>query len=118
MLPIDAISSMQGTSHMHSSRALTSSQVEHVGEVRQPDIGQVGGSGTDLAASFSHVLSEARATDNDAADKAVKFANGDPSVGIHEVIIASEKANIAVRYAATLKNKALEAYKELMGTQV
>jgi flagellar hook-basal body complex protein FliE len=34
------------------------------------------------------------------------------------VVIASEKANIAVRYAVTLKNKALEAYRELMNTQV
>jgi flagellar hook-basal body complex protein FliE len=33
-------------------------------------------------------------------------------------VIASEKASIAVRYAVTLKNKALEAYHELMNTQV
>jgi flagellar hook-basal body complex protein FliE len=33
-------------------------------------------------------------------------------------VIAAEKANVAVRYATTLKNKALEAYRELMNTQV
>jgi flagellar hook-basal body complex protein FliE len=53
-----------------------------------------------------------------ATDAAEKFAKGDPAMGIHEVVIASEKANIAVRYATTLKNKALEAYRELMNTQV
>ena len=39
-------------------------------------------------------------------------------MGIHEVMIASEKANIEIRYATTLKNKAIEAYRELMNTQV
>jgi flagellar hook-basal body complex protein FliE len=72
----------------------------------------------DLGESFSKALGEAKALDKDATQQAEKFANHDPSVGIHEVVIASEKASIAVRYAVTLKNKALEAYHELMNTQV
>ena len=50
--------------------------------------------------------------------QAVRFADGDPAIGIHEVVIAAEQANIAVRYATTLKNKLLEAYREIMNTQV
>ena len=73
---------------------------------------------TDLGAGFAHALSEARNLETVATDAAERFANGDQSVGIHEVMIASEKANIAVRYATTLKNKAVEAYRELMNTQV
>jgi len=33
-------------------------------------------------------------------------------------MISTEKANISLRYATTLKNKAIEAYRELMNTQV
>jgi flagellar hook-basal body complex protein FliE len=73
---------------------------------------------TDFGESFQKALGEARDAEQHANQSAVKFANGDPSVGIHEVVIASEKANIAVRYATTLKNKAVEAYRELMNTQV
>jgi flagellar hook-basal body complex protein FliE len=73
---------------------------------------------TNLGESFSKALTDAHALDNDATQQAERFANHDPSVGIHEVVIASEKASIAVRYAVTLKNKALEAYHELMNTQV
>ncbi|MEO8842700.1 MAG: flagellar hook-basal body complex protein FliE [Kofleriaceae bacterium] len=73
---------------------------------------------TNLGESFSKVLTDAHALDQDATNQAERFANHDPSVGIHEVIIASEKASIAVRYAVTLKNKALEAYHDLMNTQV
>ncbi|CAN5895305.1 hypothetical protein BH11MYX2_BH11MYX2_23140 [soil metagenome] len=73
---------------------------------------------TDVGGAFGKALSEARGMENTATDASEKFANGDQSIGIHEVMIASEKANIAVRYATTLKNKAIEAYKELMNTQV
>ena len=73
---------------------------------------------TDLGNAFTKALSEARDLEANATSAAEKFANGDQSIGIHEVMIASEKANIAVRYATTLKNKALEAYRELMNTQV
>ncbi|MBX3155942.1 MAG: flagellar hook-basal body complex protein FliE [Deltaproteobacteria bacterium] len=73
---------------------------------------------TDLGDAFAQALSDARGLEKDATGQAERFAQGDPSVGIHEVVIASEKANIAVRYATTLKNKALDAYRELMNTQV
>jgi flagellar hook-basal body complex protein FliE len=75
-------------------------------------------SGDDLGASFTKALSDARGLEQNASQAAEKFASGDPTMGIHEVMIASEKANIALRYATTLKNKALESYKELMNTQV
>lgn len=72
----------------------------------------------DLADSFGKALADAHAAEQHATDAAERFAKGDPGMGIHEVVIASEKANIAVRYATTLKNKALEAYRELMNTPV
>lgn len=72
----------------------------------------------DLGSSFENVLADAHHAEATATDAAEKFAKGDPSVGIHEVMIASEKSNIELRYATTLKNKALEAYRELMNTQV
>ena len=72
----------------------------------------------DLAESFGKVLQEAHNAEHTATDAADRFAKGDPGMGIHEVMIASEKANIAIRYATTLKNKAVEAYRELMNTQV
>jgi flagellar hook-basal body complex protein FliE len=72
----------------------------------------------DVGGAFGKALSEARELEASSTDAAQKFANGDQSIGIHEVMIQTEKANIAVRYATTLKNKALEAYRELMNTQV
>lgn len=72
----------------------------------------------DLAGSFAQALVEARAHERAATAADARFAAGEPGLGIHEVMIESEKATLAVRYATTLKNKAVEAYRELMNTQV
>jgi flagellar hook-basal body complex protein FliE len=75
-------------------------------------------SGADFASTLSDAISQARASETTATQAAQGFAAGDPAVGIHEVVIASEKANISLRYATTLKNKLLDAYRELMNTSV
>ncbi len=69
---------------------------------------------------FSDVLADglekARDAEEHADDLGERFAAGDPTVGIHEMMIASERAGISLRYAVTLKNKAIEAYRDLMNT--
>ena len=74
--------------------------------------------GPDLGQAFADALGQARGLEASAENASTRFANGDPAVGIHEVVIEAEKASIALRYATTLKNKAIEAYRELMNTQV
>jgi flagellar hook-basal body complex protein FliE len=74
--------------------------------------------GGGFASTLADAISQARATETHAVDQSKRFADGDPSVGIHETMIAAEEANISLRYAVTLKNKVLEAYRELMSTQV
>lgn len=61
-------------------------------------------------------LNSARETEATADDLGQRFAAGDPTVGIHEMMIAAERANVSLRYAVTLKNKAIEAYRNLMNT--
>lgn len=75
-------------------------------------------SGGGFADTLLDAVSQARALEQNAATASNKFAEGDPSVGIHEVVIAAEEANVAVRFATTMKNKVLEAYRELMNTPV
>lgn len=69
---------------------------------------------------FADILAGAVAgaakTERVAEDLSRRFAAGDPSVGIHEAMIGAEEASISLRYAVTLKNRLLEAYRELMST--
>lgn len=74
--------------------------------------------GADFASTLSDAIAGARASEQASTRASTGFAAGDPAVGIHEVVIAAEEANISLRYATTLKNKVLEAYRELMSTQV
>ena len=73
---------------------------------------------TNLAEEFGKALKDASAAEHNATTAAEGFAKGDPSIGIHEVVIASEKANIAVRYATTLKNGKLEIFYNQPQTEV
>lgn len=72
--------------------------------------------GLDFASALKDAVGNAGAAERTADDAAQRFAAGDPNVGIHEVMIASEKAAISVKYAVNLKNKMIEAYKELLNT--
>ena len=74
--------------------------------------------GSDFAEKLLKVISDASAAEEHADKVAVEFASGNPDVGIHETIIAAEQASIQIRYAVTLKNKLLDAYRELMNTQI
>ena len=76
----------------------------------------------ELDSGFSDMLAsafeKASLAENKASQAAQRFAEGDTNLGIHEVVILAEKANISLRYAVALKNKVLDAYRELMNTQV
>ena len=72
----------------------------------------------DFGSALTDALTAASEGERAANQEAARFAEGDPTAGIHETMIAAEKASISLRYAVTLKNKVLEAYRELMNTPV
>jgi flagellar hook-basal body complex protein FliE len=80
--------------------------------------GATAADGASFKDTFVGAIDEARMREDASVQMSERFAQGDPNVGIHEVMIASEEANISLRFATTLKNKAIEAYRELMNTQV
>lgn len=75
---------------------------------------------SELGGSFSDALVrafEGAAEAEHTADEHVrKFALGE--AGIHETVLAQERAGLMLRYAVTMKNRAVDAYRELMNTQV
>jgi flagellar hook-basal body complex protein FliE len=74
--------------------------------------------GVDFASTLASAISGAGDQERAATEAADKFASGDPNVGIHEVMIEAEKASVSLRFATTVKNQALAAYRELMNTPV
>lgn len=55
--------------------------------------------------------------ESEAKEMGFKLAVGEVD-NIHEVMIASQKAEIALQFASEVKNKVMDAYKEIMRMQV
>ncbi|WP_028317409.1 flagellar hook-basal body complex protein FliE [Desulfobulbus elongatus] len=53
-----------------------------------------------------------------AADLAIQQVHGGGEKNLHEAMIAMEKADISIRFAVQVRNKAIEAYQEIMRMQV
>jgi flagellar hook-basal body complex protein FliE len=79
---------------------------------------QAAGGGEGFGDFLVDALGQAGQAEKTADEAAQRFAAGDPAVGIHEVMIAAEKAEIQVRFAVTATNRAIEAYRELMNTSL
>jgi len=73
------------------------------------------------AEGFTQVFGDAISKVNDLqkqADVAIeKLATGE-SKGLHEVMIAMEKSSISFQFLTQVRNKALDAYHEIMRMQV
>ena len=71
--------------------------------------------------SFGQMLTDAIANVNDAqlksADMTARFAAGQP-MDIHQVMIASQEANVALNLALQVRNKLVDAYTEIMHVSV
>lgn len=86
-----------------------------------PSEGTGAPTGAGAAEGFTRVLGDMVNQVNDLqikADTAVqKLATGE-SKGLHEVMIAMEKSSISFQFLSQVRNKAVEAYHEIMRMQV
>jgi flagellar hook-basal body complex protein FliE len=72
-------------------------------------------------AGFQEMLKGALNSVNDAqfeADEAVKQVLSGKSANIHETMIALQKADVSLKLMLEVRNKILEAYQEVMRTQM
>jgi flagellar hook-basal body complex protein FliE len=76
---------------------------------------------TSTSSSFGDMLNQyiqqADDTVKDFENKSVSLAKGD-NIDLHEVTIAAQKAAIAVQLTTEIRDKAVEAYQEMMRMQV
>ena len=78
----------------------------------------------DTAASFDSVLSavmgqvsETNELQNAAESEEIRFALGQ-SDNTHDLLIAESKASVALQYTVAVRDRALEAYNQIMQMQV
>jgi flagellar hook-basal body complex protein FliE len=78
--------------------------------------------GNSSSQNFADLLSNAIGTVNDmqleSKDKAMAFEMGDKSLSLADVMVAKEKAGIAFEATIQVRNKVLDAYKQIMNMPV
>lgn len=85
-------------------------------EAGKPKIG-AGGNGDDFAKTLMDVLKEVNDSQLKSRDMQNAFMTGQ-NVDISDVLIAAERAGLAMQLTMQVRNKLLEAYQEIARTQV
>lgn len=70
-----------------------------------------------VLASAMNMVSEANELRNTADAEEIRFALGEAE-NTHDLLIAETKALTAMQYTTAVRDKALEAYKEIMNMQI
>ncbi|HUX63929.1 flagellar hook-basal body complex protein FliE [Sulfuricella sp.] len=74
--------------------------------------------GPDFAALLKASLDQVNGTQQDTANLAKAFEQGDPNANLQEVMISLQKANISFQTMVQVRNKLVSAYHEVMSMQV
>lgn len=90
-------------------------QLQSLGTPFRAPIAPAGGTG------FEDVLKKTISAVNDAqiqSDRSIEALHTGQTKNLHEVMIDMEKADISLRLMVQMRNKAIEAYQEIMRMQV
>src|SRR4029077_17399349 len=97
---------------MNPIGALQNSAVQAVaGPAAQPSAATKA-SGDDFGHMLMDVLKQVDSTQQNATATQNAFMTGQPAVEYHDLMIAMEKANVAMQLTMAVRNKILDAYSE------
>jgi len=77
-----------------------------------------GAAGANFSLLLKQSIDKVNDLQNTSDNLAITFEQGDPRVSLAQVMIAKEKSSIAFQSVLQVRNKLLEAYKEIMSMQV
>ena len=72
----------------------------------------------DFASALKATLGQVNGAQQKSEDMAKRFVMGDDSVNLSDVMINSQKANIAFQATVQVRNKLVSAYHDIMNMQV
>ena len=67
---------------------------------------------------FKNAIDTVNTHQKTSAELATRFEQGDPSVDLPEVMIAMQKSSVSFQAMTQVRNKLVEAYKEVMNMPV
>ncbi len=84
----------------------------------QPEAVEAKGGGGDFAALLKQSVDKVNEMQKESGRLSEAFSAGDPNVDLGEVMIALQKAGVAFQAMTEVRNKLVDAYREVMSMQV
>lgn len=109
---------MQNMSLQAMGNKLPSVNTEAMGNIGQNKVGQINKSGSNFGEMLTSALNNVNDLQSEAGAKKTAFEMGDKNVTLAEVMVASSKSGIALDATVQIRNKFVEAYKEIMSMPV
>ena len=83
-------------------------------------VNEVSGDNTvpDFQSMFKNAIDNVNENQQTAAQLATRFEQGDPSIDLPEVMIALQKSSVSFQAMTQVRNKLVEAYKDIMNMPV
>ncbi len=103
---------------MRSAVDQTKNSVGSVPGVASPTANTSSQSRTDFAQALKSHLSEVSSMERQSNDLGKRFALGDSDVNLSDVMVSSQKANIALQSTVQVRNKLAAAYQTIMNMQI
>jgi len=72
----------------------------------------------DFQTMFKNAIDTVNAHQKTSAELATRFEQGDPTIDLPEVMIAMQKSSVSFQAMTQVRNKLVEAYKEVMNMPV
>lgn len=110
---LSGLSSLSGTNSVNELSTLTGSLTKVKSDYGKAD-------GTMFGSILNSAIDNIKTTNSylsDAENEEIKFALGETE-NTHDLTIALQKASTALQYTVAVRDKLLEAYKELMQMQI
>jgi flagellar hook-basal body complex protein FliE len=82
------------------------------------DAGAAATPGVNFGTVLRQSLNEVNAAQQTASQLATRFQQGDPSVGLPELMVSMQKASLHFEAATQVRNRLIAAYQESMNMQV
>lgn len=77
-----------------------------------------GASAPKFSEMFSNAINQVNETQQTAGAMAKAFEQGDPGVSLTQVMVAAQKASVSFQAVTEVRNKLVEAYKDVMNMSI
>ncbi|MDK2779501.1 MAG: flagellar hook-basal body complex protein FliE [Pseudomonadota bacterium] len=114
-------SQLRSQQEMNVNNVAPKAAVDVVRSVRQEQTASaIQGDNTvpDFQTMFKNAVDTVNANQKSASELATRFEQGDPSVDLPEVMIALQKSSVSFQAMTQVRNKLVEAYKDVMNMGV